>query len=58
MTEDKASNLENEKGKNQKLVLMTEISKPGWITGCGETKSFTYEQLEFSCEHRRNAFTL
>lgn len=57
MTEDKVSNLENEKGKKTKTGgddrdIKTRMDSWLW------RDQFIYRQLEFSHERRRNAFKL
>ena len=57
MTEDKVSNLENEKGKKTKTGVDDRDIKTrmdSWLW----TDQFINRQLEFSHEHRRNAFKL
>ena len=57
MTEDKASNLENEKGKKTKTGVDDRDIKTrmdSWLW----RDQVIYKQLEFSREHRRNAFKL
>ena len=57
VTEDKASNLENEKGKKPKTGVDDRDIKTrmdSWLW----RDQVIYKQLEFSREHRRNAFKL